>query len=95
MGKPTSLLEGLCGHAVSLGAQAIEVEHKDGREWVFASQGSIGIGIANYASSSTDGKELRGNLRAGTKNRFAPRSRDGSIFSKFACSIVLAKMPLR
>ncbi len=67
MSKPTSLLEGLCCHALSLGTQAIEVEYKDGREWVFANQGGVGIGIANYASSSTDGKELRGNLYAAAK----------------------------
>ena len=67
MGKPTTLLEGLCGHAVSLGAQSIEVEHKDGREWVFANKEGMGIRIANYKSSSADGKELRGNLYAAAK----------------------------
>ena len=67
MGRPATLLEGLCGHAVSLGAQSIEVNYKDGREWVFANKGDIGIGIANYASSSADGKELRENLYAAAK----------------------------
>jgi hypothetical protein len=67
MGKPTTLLEGLCGHAQSLGAQSIEVEHKDSREWVFAHKGGIGIGIANYSSSSADARELRGNLYAAAK----------------------------
>jgi DNA-binding MarR family transcriptional regulator len=43
------------------------VEHKDGREWVFANQGGIGLGIANYASSSADAKELRENLYAAKK----------------------------
>jgi hypothetical protein len=47
MGQPTTLLEGLCGHALSLGAESIEVEYKDGREWVFANKGGMGIGIAN------------------------------------------------
>src|SRR4051794_32747447 len=46
MGKRTTLLEGLCGHALSLGAQSIDVEHKDCRDWVFANQGGRGIGIA-------------------------------------------------
>ena len=36
MGKPITLLERLCGHALSLGAESIEVQHKDGREWVWA-----------------------------------------------------------
>ena len=67
MGRPTTLLEGLCGHALSLGADSIEVEYKDRRDWVFANKGGMGVGIANYASSSADGKELRGNLYAGAK----------------------------
>jgi hypothetical protein len=67
MGRPTTLLEGLCGHALSLGAQSIEVEYKDSRELVFANKGGIDIGIANYASSSADAKELRGNLYAAAK----------------------------
>ena len=67
MGRPTTLLEGLGGHALSLGAQSIEVEHKDGREWVVANKGGAGIGIANYRSSSADAKELRGNLYAAAK----------------------------
>jgi hypothetical protein len=67
VGRPTTLLEGLCGHALSLGAQSIKVEYKDGREWVFANKGGVGIGIANYASSSADAKELRGNLYAAAK----------------------------
>ena len=67
MGKPTTLLEGLCGHAVSLGARSIQVEYKDGRERVFADRAGMGIGIAKYKSSSPDGKELRGNLHAAAK----------------------------
>src|SRR5215471_2313794 len=67
MGRPRTLLEGLCGHAVSLGAQSIEVNYKDGREWVFANKGGMGIGIANYKSSSAAGKKLRGNLYAAAK----------------------------
>src|SRR5437867_7662198 len=67
MGRPATLLEGLCGHALSLGAQSIEVEYKDSREWVFAHEGGIGIGIANYASASADVKELRGSLYAAAK----------------------------
>src|SRR5271157_1608145 len=67
MGRPTTLLEGLCGHALSLGAQSIEVEYKDSRELVFANRGGMGIGIANYARSSADAKELRRNLYAAAK----------------------------
>ena len=67
MGRATTLLEGLCGHAMSLGAQSIEVEYKDGREWVIANIGAVGISIANYKSSSANAKELRGNLYAAAK----------------------------
>ena len=70
MGKPITLLEGLCGHALSFGAQSIEVEYKDRREWVSARKGGTSIGIANYASSSADAKELRGNLIAAAKKPF-------------------------
>jgi repressor LexA len=69
MGRPATLLEGLCGHALSLGAESIEVEHKDGREWVFARQGAVGFGIANYPSSGADARELRRNLYAAAKKR--------------------------
>ena len=67
MGRATTLLEGLCGHAMSLGAQSMEVEYKDGREYVIANEGSVGISIANYKSSSADAKELRRNLYAAAK----------------------------
>jgi repressor LexA len=67
MGRPATLLEGLCGHALSLGAQSIEVEYKDRREWVFANIGSTGVGIASYPSSSANAKELRANLQAAAK----------------------------
>ena len=42
-------------------------EYKDGREWVFANKGGLGIGIAKYGSSGADAKELRGNLYAASK----------------------------
>jgi iron dependent repressor-like protein len=67
MGRPATLLEGLCGHALSFGAPSIEVEHKDSHEWVFANQAGTRIRIARYASASDDAKELRGNLYAAAK----------------------------
>ena len=73
------------------------MECKDGREWVFANQGGVGIGIANYANSITDGKELRGNRYAAFKKRVRTviRGRLYVLNSKVACPRVLAKMPLR
>jgi DNA-binding MarR family transcriptional regulator len=67
MGNRATLLEGLSGHARSLGAQSITVEYKDRREWVFANLGATSIGIANYASSGAEAKELRRDLYAAAK----------------------------
>jgi len=67
MGKPATLLEGLCGHALSFDAEGLDVENKDGCEWVYMMKGGTGIGIANYDSSSADARELRENLDAARK----------------------------
>jgi len=67
MGRPATLLEGLCLHALSLGAHSIEVAYKDSRECVFARKDGASIRIANYRSSGADGKELRANLYAAAK----------------------------
>jgi hypothetical protein len=67
MGRRETLLEGLCGHALALGAGSIEVEYDEGYEWVYARKGATGIGIAKYKSSGDDAKELRGNLYAAAK----------------------------
>ena len=73
MGKPVTLLEGLSGHALSFGADVLNIEPKDGHEWVCMMKGGVGIGIANYARSSADARELRENLYAARKKpqRFA------------------------
>jgi repressor LexA len=62
MSRPATLLESLCSSALALGADSIEVEYKDGLVWVFAQKQSTGIGIANYPSSSAEGKKLRQDL---------------------------------
>jgi hypothetical protein len=67
MGRPATLLEGLCGHALSFGATGLDVEHKHGREWVLMMRGGSGVSIANYKSSSADARELRQNLYADAK----------------------------
>jgi hypothetical protein len=77
---------------MSLGAQSIEVESKDGREWVFANKGAVGFSIANYKSSSTDAKELRGNLYAAAKKPVRTVLGGQVYIPKSASSIVLAKM---
>jgi DNA-binding MarR family transcriptional regulator len=67
MGRPKTLLEGLCGHARSLGADSVTVEHKDGREWVFAQTGRGEIRIAAYPVSGADAKELCRDLSAAAR----------------------------
>jgi repressor LexA len=62
MDRPVTLLESLCAHALSLGADSIEVEYEDGSEWVYARKENTGISIASYPSSSAEAKDLRQNL---------------------------------
>ena len=62
MGKPVSLLELLCGHAISLGAQSFETERKGGRQRAFAQIDGARTRIADFPDSSVDAKELRANL---------------------------------
>lgn len=67
MSTPKTLLEDLCERALSFGAQAIEVEYKDGREWVSARKGETMFSTASFATSSREAKELRENLEAARK----------------------------
>jgi LexA DNA binding domain len=67
LSKPATLLEKICEHVLSFGCESIDVEYKDGREWVYANQGGTGTGIANFKSSSRDAKELRENLYSAAK----------------------------
>lgn len=68
MGKTQSLLEGLCGHALSYGAESIEVlRESDGRWWVYMNQPGERLSIFKCAASSSDWTELRENLEAALK----------------------------
>jgi hypothetical protein len=67
MGKPKTLLEHLCEHALSCGTDSIQVEYKDGREWVYVRDGDQAFSVANFASSSHEGKGLRETLYAASK----------------------------
>ena len=62
MGRPFTLLEDLCRHALSIGANSIEVEYQDHRELVYGRKGNTSISFASFASSRTDARELRDNL---------------------------------
>lgn len=67
MGRPFTLLEDLCQHALSIGAESIEVKYKDHREWVYGRNGDTAVSFASFASSSSDAKELRDNLSRALK----------------------------
>jgi hypothetical protein len=71
MRKRATLLEGLCAHALSLGADSITVEYQDQRYWVYAFIGGAGISFASYESSGADSKELLRNLYAASKKQVA------------------------
>ena len=64
MGKPVTLLEKLCAHALKFGAQSIAVEYKDGGEWVFVPIDGTLVRVALFLSGGAEAKELRGNLVA-------------------------------
>lgn len=66
MSNPKTL-PGLCEPALSCGAESIEVEYKDAREWVLHERGDIAFRTANFASSSREAKELLENLYAARK----------------------------
>jgi hypothetical protein len=53
------LLERLAAQAIRLGADALEIEYKDGREWVFAASGPVGFGITSFQSSSRNAARIR------------------------------------
>jgi hypothetical protein len=67
MGRPVTLLESLCAHALSLGADSVEVEYEDGREWVYARKQNTGISFASYPRSSAEAKDLLQNLYSHVK----------------------------
>jgi hypothetical protein len=62
MGRPFTLLEDLCRHALSVGAGSIKVQHKDGAEWVYGRIGDKSVSFTSFERSTSDAKELRDNL---------------------------------
>lgn len=67
MGKSATLLEELCSHASSFGAESISVEYKEGRAWVVATKDGASYSVASYARAGADSKELLAKLRATAK----------------------------
>jgi len=67
MGKPVTLLQGLFGHAMSFGADYIQVENINGHEWVFTTIDGEKARIGKYPTSGSYSDELLGNLAAAIK----------------------------
>ncbi len=100
MGRPKTLLEGLCGHALSFGGDSITVEHKDGTDWVFAQIDGAQTRI--YRTSGAEAKELRQNLQAAAKrpvrtvlagNVFLLKVRGANHLGEDACEVSIDLAP--
>jgi hypothetical protein len=63
---PSSVLAQLVREAVSLGADTLEVEYRDGYEEVVAYMGTLGREIARLGSGTAEAKALRSALYAST-----------------------------
>jgi hypothetical protein len=62
MGRPFTILEDICRHALSVGADSIEIKHRDHHEWVAGRIGGKLVDFAKFPSSSLDARELRDTL---------------------------------
>ena len=69
VGVALSVVERLAREAIRLGADALEVEYKNGHEQVFAVKGGMGYGIASLRSSGSEAASLRDELRAITRRK--------------------------
>ncbi len=67
--KKGAILEPLLAKAIGLGADQLEVEHKDRCEEVLAMKSGFGLGIANFRSSSPEAKSLLSGLYALVKKK--------------------------
>jgi len=64
-----TILDGLAAQAIRLGADELEVEHKDGREVVFVMKSGMGVGISNLLGSSRQAGAFCRDLYAVTKKK--------------------------
>lgn len=64
MGKPLLLLERICAHAMSFGANAFETERVDGWQRAFAQIDGERTRIVNFKDASGDAEEFRSELSA-------------------------------
>ena len=64
-----SIVDSLASEGIRLGADALEVEYKDGYEEVWAASGEVGHGIARLRSASPAAAHLRRELYGIIKKR--------------------------
>ena len=50
--------------AVAIGADRVEIEYKDDLEWIYASDGIVGVGIGTIKANSAQSKQLFRELEA-------------------------------
>jgi hypothetical protein len=81
------MIEPFAIEAIGLGADRLEVEYKDGHEWVFVVSGSLGVGIGQFRSSSPEGTRLREECyQLARKRRWHAISLDGHAY-EVRCAI--------
>lgn len=76
-----SVLEQLAREALDLGADALEVEYRDGHEEIVAYMGALGREIARFRSSSPEATALRRDLYASRRRlcRFSMKGQEHAI----------------
>lgn len=99
--KGRSVLEGLAERALSLGADTLEVEYRDGHEEVVAMKGNVGVGIAQFPSNQPTAGRLRAELYALTSRKrrtivagheVEMRAREYDSFGESAFSVELRRV---
>jgi hypothetical protein len=81
------ILERVAAQAIRLGAHALEIEYKDGREWVFATSGAFGVGINSFRSSSRDATRLREDCYRISKRKGSHRITVDAIDYELRCAV--------
>lgn len=79
--KPSEVLLDLVSKAIDLGADALEVEYKDGHEQCCAMKGAMGVGIASFEAGGSEGRSLREELSRMSKKKRSTVNLSGDNYS--------------
>jgi hypothetical protein len=77
--EPRSVIESYVTKALRLGADAMEVEYKDGHEEVLALKGACDLGIGRLPSSGARASTLRSELHALSRQKGRIRCQQGEV----------------